>query len=326
MSPRSRESAAITPVRPTSPSTLAAAALALALGACGAPPPAVDAQAAQATESAEIAIRFEVSAGKPKTAQVLAFRATTTVPGGTGWHPDVLGIVDPLAASSPEQGCALRDIDLAATTLMLRGGSIELQEMTGIGVGVGNVEVGGETLLRPFPRLYPDVATIVGGVVAEAGPTPLTALPEHVTLFTAESELPVADVAVPSAPRIVGINGGLLDPAAADLGVLRLEAQDALGVTVAGGAGGRVELRPFGATIAAVCTIPAAATGEAFISIPRPLVAQLMRATGAPLGSAIPASFEVARRTHIIQGLGASSTYARVSVEVRSATTVELRP
>jgi hypothetical protein len=317
MPPCSHKSAAAAPVR----STLAA--LALALGACGAPPPSVDAQAAPATESAEIAIRFDVSAGKPKTAQVLAFRATTTVPGSNAWHPDVLGIVDPLAAASPDQGCALRDIDLAATTLMLRGGSIELQEMTGIGVGVGGAGASGESLLRPFPRLYPDVATIVGGVVAEAGPTPLTALPERVTIFTAESELPVTDVAVPAAPRIVGINGGLLDQTG-DLGVLRLEAQDALGVTVAGGAGGRLELRPFGATIAAVCAIPASATGEAFVSIPRALVAQMARATGAPLGSAIPASFEVARRTHIVQGLGA--TYARVSVEVRSATTVELRP
>lgn len=324
MSPRSQKPTVAAPVRPT------LAALALALGACGAPPQAVDAQVAPATESAEIAIRFDVSAGRPKTAQVLAFRATTTVPGSVlgsssspAWHPDVLGIVDPLAAASPEQGCALRDIDLAATTLMLRGGSIELQEMTGIGVGVGGGGApGAETLLRPFPRLYPDVATIVGGVVAEAGPTPLTALPERVTIFTAESELPVTDVAVPSAPRIVGINGGLLD-AAGELGVFRLDAQDALGVTVAGGAGGRLELRPFGATIAAVCTIPSSA-GEAFVSIPRALVAQMVRATGAPLGAAIPASFEVARRTHIVQGLGA--TYARVSVEVRSATTVELRP
>lgn len=312
----------------TAPVCSTLAALALALAACGAPPRSVDAQAAAATESAEIAIRFDVSAGKPKTAQVLAFRATTTVPGSVlssnAWHPDVLGIVDPLAAASPEQGCALRDIDLAATTLMLRGGSIELQEMTGIGVGVGGAAApGAETLLRPFPRLYPDVATIVGGVVAEAGPTPLAALPERVTIFTAESELPVTDVAVPAAPRIVGINGGLLETAG-DLGVFRLDAQDALGVTVAGGAGGRLELRPFGATIAAVCTIPASATGEAFVSIPRALVAQMVRATGAPLGAAIPASFEVARRTHIVQGLGA--TYARVSVEVRSATTVELRP
>jgi hypothetical protein len=298
--------------------------LALALSACGAPPRAVDAQAAPATESAEIAIRFDVSAGKPKTAQVLAFRAATTVLGSSDWRPDVLGIVDPLAAAAPEQGCSLRDIDLAATTLMLRGGSIELQEMTGIGVGMGAASLpGGETLLRPFPRLYPDVATIVGGVVAEAGPTPLQALPERVTLFTAESELPVADLAVPAALRVVNINGVGLE-ASTNPGVLRLAAQDALGVTVAGGAGGRIELRPFGATIAAVCSIPPSTTGESFVTIPRALVSQLMRATGAAPGAAVPASLEAAHRTHIVQGLG--STYARVSVEVRSATTVELRP
>jgi hypothetical protein len=324
MAPRSQKSASV-------PSL--AAALALAFGACGAPPRSVDAQTASATESAEIAIRFDVSTGRPKTAQVLAFRATTTVTGTQSqsqsqladWHPDVLGIVDPLAAAAPEQGCALRDIDLAATTLMLRGGSIELQEMTGIGVGVGPAGLpSAETLLRPFPRLYPDVATIVGGVVAEAGPTPLAALPERVTLFTAESELPVADLAVPSAPRLAGLNGALFEDGAMEAGVVRVDAQNGLGVTVSGGAGGRVELRPFGSTIAATCTIPAAATGEAFITIPRALVAQLARATGAPLGAAIPASLEIARRTHIVQGLGA--TYARVSVEVRSATTVELRP
>src|SRR4051794_36718693 len=108
---------------PTTSSRLAAAlklAAALALGACGAPPRAVDAQAAAATESAEISIRFDVSGGKPTSAQVLAFRATTTLGGNGGpeWHPDVLGIVDPLAAAAPDQGCALRDIDLAATTLM----------------------------------------------------------------------------------------------------------------------------------------------------------------------------------------------------------------
>lgn len=304
-------------------------AFALAVCACGAPPRAVDAQAATATESAEIAIRFDVSGGKPTSAQVLAFRATTTLgaAGPNDWHPDVLGIVDPLAAAAPDQGCALRDIDLAATALVLRGGSIELTEMTGIGIGVGGAGLpGAETLLRPFPRLYPDVATIVGGVVAEAGPTHLAALPDHVTLFTAESELPVADLAVPPAPRLVGLNGGVIDPAAPAAPVLRVDASSAAGlsVTVAGGAGGRVELRPFGATITAACAIPVGAAAETVVSIPRALVAQLARAIGAAPGSAMPASLEVARRAHIVQALGA--TYARVSVEVRSAATVELRP
>src|SRR5262249_51807375 len=155
-----------------------------------------DAQAAAASESAEVSIRFDVSAGKPATVEVMAFRATTlTAPapsGPGGWHPDVLGIVDPLAADAPDQGCALRDIDLAATTPKLRGGSIELREMTGIGVGVAGLP-GAETVVRAFPRLYPDVANVVGGVIAEATPQSLTTLPDHVALFTAESELPAAD-------------------------------------------------------------------------------------------------------------------------------------
>src|SRR5450432_773688 len=153
------------------------AAIPLALAACGEAPRTIDAPVAPSAQTSEVSIRFDVSAGRPATVQVLAFRATTTANlTGTSvapapWQPDVLGIVDPLAAAAPEQGCALRDIDVAATALMIRGGSIELQELPGIGVGVGGEGLAAaETLLRPFPRMYPDVATVVGGVVAETGP------------------------------------------------------------------------------------------------------------------------------------------------------------
>jgi hypothetical protein len=304
-------------------------ALALGAGACGDSSPAIDATAAPSAESAEISIRFDVSAGKPTSVEVLAFRATTAATtGATGvaggpaeWRPDVLGIVDPLAAESPEQGCALRDIDLATKALALRGGSIDLQELTGVGVGMGGTGTGtlvGDSLLRPFPRLYPDVATVVGGVVAEAGPQYLGALPERVTLFTAESDLPVLELAVPSAPRAVAVNGAPLVPG------LRVDVPDGLSVTVAGSAGGRVELRPFGATIAATCSIPANASPEAIVNVPRAFIAQLARATGALPGAPLPMSLEVARRTHLLAGV--SGVAARVTVEVRSAATVELRP
>src|SRR5580692_2754591 len=151
-----------------------ALALPVALAACGDAPRAASASAVPSARSAEVSIRFDVSAGRPATVQVLAFRATTTSSlSGAGmpsdWGTDVLGLVDPLAATSPEQGCALRDIDLATTTLMIRGASIELQELTGIGVGLGGAGedvASAETLLRPFPHLYPDGATVVGGVVA----------------------------------------------------------------------------------------------------------------------------------------------------------------
>ncbi|HEX4404758.1 MAG TPA: hypothetical protein VH560_08010 [Polyangia bacterium] len=333
-----------TPERPARAWLTRALTLALpaTLAACGDAPRAASASTTPSAQSAEVSIRFDVSAGRPATVQVLAFRATTTssLPGAgtpTDWGTDVLGLVDPLAATSPEQGCALRDIDLATTTLMIRGGSIELQELSGIGVGLGGGEgVAAEALLRPFPRLYPDVATVVGGVVAETGPQPLGALPDHVTLFTAESELPVANVAVPAAVRIVALNGvALAGLAPSPLGdstagaatippAGTVNGHDGLAVTVANGAGGRIEIRPFGATIAAACAIPTNAPAEAVVTIPRGFVAQLARSTGGAAGAPFAASLEVARRATLRPTPSAAG--ARVSVEVRSATTVELRP
>jgi hypothetical protein len=303
-------------------SAAACSALTILFAGCGAPPRAVDAQAAPTAESAEVSIRFDVSAGKPPTVEVMAFRATTTSvlsgpAGPVSWKADVLGIVDPLAATAPEQGCALRDIGLSANTLMLRGGSIELREMTGIGVGIAGLP-GAETVVRAFPRLYPDVATVVGGVVAEAAPQALSTVPERVTLFTAESELPAADLPVPVAPRVVGLNGSVPEAGA------RIDAQNGVAVTISGGAGGRLELRPYGATIAAACAIPANAAPETVVTIPRSFVAQIARVMGVAPGAPFAASLEVARRTHLLQSL--SGTDARISVEVRSGSTVELRP
>jgi hypothetical protein len=207
---------------------------------------------------------------------------------------------------------------------MTRGGSIELQELTGIGVGIGSSGEGvpaAETLLRPFPRLYPDVATIVGGVVADTGPQPMGALPDRVTLYTAEAELPVASLAVPAAPRMLALNGISFDQATG--AAPQIDARDGIAVTIAGGAGGRIELRPFGATIAAACAIPATAPAEAVVTIPRAFIAGLARAMGGPSGAPFAASVELARRASLRPSLASG---ARVSVEVRSATTVELRP
>jgi hypothetical protein len=303
-------------------------ALAPVSAGCGDGPRTIDATASQSLESSEISIRFDVNAGRPTTVEVLAFRATTSVPPTAmpfNSRFDVLGIVDPLAAEPPGEGCTLRDIDLATKTLALRGGSIDLQELTGIGVGLNGAGAGlpGAALLRPFPRLFPDVATVVGGVVAEAGPQYLGSLPERVTLFSADSELPLVELAVPSAPRVLAVNGQAVVPG------LSVGAQDGLAVTVTGAAGGRVELRPFGATIAATCTLPANATGEAIVNVPRAFVsqlAQLVRTTGAPPDARLPVSLEVARRVHLRQGFGPLGIDARLTVEVRSAATVELRP
>jgi hypothetical protein len=158
---------------------------------------APDAQARANAESSEVSVRFDISPSRETTVQVLAFRATVSALQEMG-RPDVLGTVDPLAATGPPQGCMARDVDVANRILSARGASIELEELTGVGIGLGD----GATLLRPSPQLYPDVAAGVGGIVAQVGPQPVAVLPDRVSLFTADTELPVAELAVPAAPHV----------------------------------------------------------------------------------------------------------------------------
>jgi hypothetical protein len=281
--------------------------------ACDAASRAPDAHARPNAESAEVSVRFDVSPGKPATVQVLAFRAQVSAPPELA-RPDVLGTVDPLAAAVPAQGCVVRDVDVTTSALAASGASIELVEMTGIGIGLGE----GAPLLRPFPRLYPDVAAVVGGIVAEVGAQPLVALPERVSLYSADSELPVAELAVPGVPRITAVDGAAPAPS------MRIDPRDGLVVGVAGGAGGLLELRPFGATVSVACGIPMTTPAEATVVVPRPLLAYLMGASArAASRTAVGASLEIARRTRLQQALGATAT--RISVEVRATTTVELR-
>src|SRR6185369_537102 len=127
--------------------------------------------------------------------------------------------------------------------------------------------------------------------------------------YTADVDLPIAELAVPAAPRIIAIDG------AAPVPSLRVDAREALVVAVSGGGGGLVELRPFGATVAAACAVPNVAMPEVLVVIPRPLVARVLAASNRSCpGCSVAASVEVARRSRLRQ-LGAPST--RVSVEVR---------
>ncbi|HXJ22773.1 MAG TPA: hypothetical protein VMT03_21325 [Polyangia bacterium] len=258
--------------------------------------------------SAELSVRFDVAEGRPPSVSVLGFRASAAGPDA----PDVLGLVDPLWAAAPDQGCALHDVDQAVSALSTRGESVDLEELSGVGVGVGP----GEPLVRPFPRLFPDVAGVVGGVVAEAAPQPLTALPERLSIYGAESELPLAELSVPSLPRLEAANG------AAPVSGMRIDTTGGLTLSLTNAAGGLVELRPFGATVAVSCTVPSNASTEALVTIPRALLAHLARTHGR--NRSIPVSIEVARRARAREPL--AGTGARVSIEVRSAMAAELRP
>jgi hypothetical protein len=273
-----------------------------------------DAQTQPAAYSAELSVRFEVSPDRQTTVSVLGFRAAAAGP-----ETDVLGLVDPLAAAAPDQGCVLRDVDLANRALVTRGSSIDLEELGGVGVGLGAAGTP-LNLIRTFPRVYPDVAGVVGGVVGEAAPQPVAGLPEHVSLFSSDSELPVAELAVPALPRLLAINGSA--PAAG----LRVDTSGGLTLSLGGAGGSLVELRPFGATVAVSCAVPTNASTEAFVTVPRSLLAHLRApdANGTAAGASVGVSLEIARRIRAREPLVTSG--ARVSIEVRSTLPVELRP
>jgi hypothetical protein len=273
-----------------------------------------DANTQPAAYSAELSVRFEVSADRPATVSVLGFRAAAAGP-----EADVLGLVDPLAAAAPDQGCILRDVDLANRALVIRGSSVDLEELGGVGVGLGAAG-SPSTIVRTFPRVYPDVAGVVGGVVGEAAPQLIASVPEHISLLSADSELPVGELPVPALPKLLAINGSA--PTAGQ----RVEINGGLTLSLGGAGGSLVELRPFGATVVVSCGVPANASTEALVTVPRALLAHLrpLDATSATSSNGVPVSIEVARRVHAREPLLTAG--ARVSVEVRSTLAVELRP
>jgi hypothetical protein len=301
-----------------------------------------DASAPPSLQTSEVSVRFDVAPLKAPMISVLAFHATVS---GV-MQRDVLGIVDPLAAAAPERDCELRDLDLSASTLVAQGGSIELQELGGIGLALGASDPAatpalagtiGSTLgsvlatgtpatltpatgriIRPFPRLFPDVATVVGGVVAEAGPLPLAGLPERIGLLTAASELPLEELAVPAAPRITSVNGAPL------IAGTKVDGHDGLTIGVAGDPGTIIELRPFGATVAISCAVPQGSSGESTLIVPRALVARLTGAASPSATATLPASLDALSRARVRVAPFAVTNH--LSIVVRASTAVELRP
>jgi hypothetical protein len=107
---------------------------------------------------------------------------------------------------------------------------------------------------------------------------------------------------------------------------LKIEVADGLVIGVTGGPGTTLEIRPFGATMALSCSVGQATAQESVILVPRAQLARLFgdQARARAIGSGLPASLDVVRRNRVRNSLLGIPT--RLSVEVRSSTTVELRP
>src|SRR5687767_10089041 len=146
----------------------------LALGsACDTSNPGRDASVPTSQRVAEVSVRIDAPAGGVPAVSVLAFRASVK---GLSPADDVLGVIDPLVAAAPESRCELRDVTTAARSLRSHGGTVELEELPNVLLALG---ADGATL-RPAPRVYPQLAAAVGGVVGEAGPVDLAGLPESI--------------------------------------------------------------------------------------------------------------------------------------------------
>jgi len=272
-------------------------ALAAGLGAgCDTSPRGRDASAPVPQRSAEISVRIDAPAAGEPFVSVLAFRASATG-GGTG---DLLGLVDPLVSAAPTGGCELRDVAGGARALRAQGGAVELEALPSV-----SVDLGGGRFLRPAPRVYPQLAGVVGGVVGEAGPTDVAQVPAELIVALAGADAETRErLPVRPLPRLTDENGNALGA--------RLSIAD-LRLRVEGPAGTFVEIRPYGATHALAC--PTVAGG---VTIPRELLQRLVAASGA-----VPVHFEaVWRESRFV----AAAQPTRLSLEARSSSVVELRP
>lgn len=255
---------------------------------------------------AEVAVRLDVpSAGAPSVS-VLAFRAQAT-----GVLPsDVLGAVDPLVAAPPEGRCELREVAGAARVLRAQGGALALEELANVQIALGP----GGPLLIPAPRVYPQLAAVVGGVIGEAGPVDVAVLPETVgfTLAVPEGGGGSVSFAVPEVPRVLGEDGQPLGQR------VHLDLGAELALAIAGPPKSFLEIRPFGSPLAIAC--PPEPSGR--VQVPRELIERLQASSGR-----VPFSFEaVFRDQRVLSPAAAGGDAVQLSLEARSSAVLELRP
>jgi hypothetical protein len=261
-----------------------------------------DASPTSSQRLAQVSVRLDYPSGGAPAVSVLAFRAEAIdMPSS-----EVLGAVDPLVAPAPESACELRDVTGSARALRAQGGALNLQELGGV-----SLQVASDAALRPAPRVYPPLADVVGGVIAEAGPLDLGSVPDTFILAvpTRPDDHATLKLAVPAAPAISDSADSPLDTRTS------MSMKGDLVLRVSGPPRTFLEIRPFGAPSAIAC----AATTGGWVVVPHDLLAKLVASAGRA-----PVSFEAVWRESRLLQAGGETT--RVSFEARSSAVLELRP
>lgn len=279
-----------------STSALALSAL-LGTAACDSKPPGRDAAAGTAQRLSEVAVRIDAPGGGTASASVLAYRASVT---GAGTE-DVLSAVDPLVLAPPEAGagCSVRDVAGAARLLGAQGGRIDLEALSTVSVDTGTAR------LQPSPRVFPDLASVVAGVVAEVGPVDLSVAPQRLDIN--EGGGAPMTIAVPALPRLFDEAGAPLGPSAT------LPGHGDLTLGISGPSSTFVELRPFGATWALACPL----TGHDKVVVPAADIARLVDLK-------VPVSVEAVARDN--QAMTLASGPMRLTLELRASSVIEFQP
>jgi hypothetical protein len=264
-----------------------------------------DAAPATSQRLSQVSVRLDLPSGGAPSVSVLAFRAEA-IDMATS---DVLGAVDPLVSPAPESACELRDVAGTARMVRAQGGTLNLQELGGVALQVEQIEKAES--LRPAPRVYPPLADVVSGVIAEAGPLDLDQVPTTLTLVvpTKGAEHANLKLVLPRAPSISDSNETPLDARAT------MSMKGDLVLRVSGPPRTFLEIRPFGAPSAIACAVPSGG----WVVVPHDLLAKLVVTAGRA-----PVSFEaVWRESRLVQ---AGSETTRVSFEARSSAVLDLRP
>ena len=264
-----------------------------------------DASPITSQHMSQVSVRLDLPSGGAPSLSVLAFRAEA-IDMSTS---DVLGAVDPLVSPAPESACELRDVAGTARMVRAQGGTLNLEELGGVALQVAQGEEAES--LRPAPRVYPPLADVVSGVIAEAGPLDLGQIPETLTLVvpTKGDEQATVKMTLPRAPAVSDGSDAPLDARAS------MSMKGDLVLRVSGPPKTFLEIRPFGAPSAIACAV----NSGGWVVVPHDLLAKLVATAGRA-----PVSFEAVWRESRLVQAGSEST--RVSFEARSSAVLELRP